>query len=109
MGRLHPVRRQRGFAAAVSSGEAVCGIGLTEPGAGSDVSLIATRAERSSDGSYRLDGEKIFISNAGIATHLVPVCPDRCASQERAVGVPFADEHAGGCRSSRCNSCAMTM
>lgn len=53
-----------GFAAAVSSGEAVCGIGLTEPGAGSDVSLIATRAERSSDGSYRLDGEKIFISNA---------------------------------------------
>ncbi len=60
-----------GFAAAVGAGEAVCGIGLTEPGAGSDVSLIATRAERESDGSYRLDGEKIFISNAGIATHLV--------------------------------------
>jgi acyl-CoA dehydrogenase len=60
-----------GFAAAVGAGEAVCGIALTEPGAGSDVSLIATRAERESDGSYRLDGEKIFISNAGIATHLV--------------------------------------
>lgn len=60
-----------GFVDGVVSGRAICGIGLTEPGAGSDVSLIATQAERTSDGSYRIDGDKVFISNAGVATHLV--------------------------------------
>ncbi|HYA65161.1 MAG TPA: acyl-CoA dehydrogenase [Burkholderiaceae bacterium] len=35
---------------------------LTEPQAGSDLSLVRTRAERQSDGSYRLFGQKIFIT-----------------------------------------------
>jgi 3-(methylthio)propanoyl-CoA dehydrogenase len=35
---------------------------LTEPQAGSDLSLIKTRAERQPDGSYRLRGQKIFIT-----------------------------------------------
>jgi len=59
------------FAGGVAAGQVICGIGLTEPGAGSDVSLIATTARKDSEGSYLLDGEKVFISNAGVATHLV--------------------------------------
>src|SRR6201991_4011297 len=35
---------------------------LTEPGAGSDVGALRTRAERADDGSYRLKGTKIFIT-----------------------------------------------
>src|SRR5256714_10782431 len=35
---------------------------LTEPGAGSDVGALRTRAERAADGSYRLKGTKIFIT-----------------------------------------------
>ena len=35
---------------------------LTEPQAGSDVGALTTRAERQSDGSYRLWGQKIFIT-----------------------------------------------
>jgi alkylation response protein AidB-like acyl-CoA dehydrogenase len=35
---------------------------LTEPQAGSDLSLVRTRAERQSDGRYRLFGQKIFIT-----------------------------------------------
>ena len=35
---------------------------LTEPQAGSDLAAIRTRAEPQSDGSYRLSGQKIFIS-----------------------------------------------
>lgn len=58
------------FAEAVSTGRAICGVGLTEPVAGSDVSQIATTAQQLSDGSFVLDGEKTLISNAGIATHL---------------------------------------
>lgn len=35
---------------------------LTEPQAGSDLSLVRTRAERQADGRYRLFGQKIFIT-----------------------------------------------
>src|SRR6202041_327732 len=35
---------------------------LTEPQAGSDVGALRTRAERSSDGTYRIKGAKIFIT-----------------------------------------------
>ena len=35
---------------------------LTEPQAGSDVGALRTRAERAQDGSYRITGQKIFIT-----------------------------------------------
>lgn len=35
---------------------------LTEPQAGSDVGALATRAEKQADGSYRIFGQKIFIT-----------------------------------------------
>jgi acyl-CoA dehydrogenase len=35
---------------------------LTEPQAGSDVGALKTRAERNSDGSYRITGQKIYIT-----------------------------------------------
>jgi alkylation response protein AidB-like acyl-CoA dehydrogenase len=35
---------------------------LTEPQAGSDLNAVKTRAERASDGTYRLFGQKIFIT-----------------------------------------------
>lgn len=38
---------------------------LTESDAGSDIGALTTRAVRTSDGSYRLSGNKIFITNAG--------------------------------------------
>jgi acyl-CoA dehydrogenase len=43
-------------------GETVCALGITEPGAGSDMAALATRAERRG-GHYRLTGSKIFITN----------------------------------------------
>src|SRR5581483_4613579 len=49
-------------------GSAVFGFAVTEPDAGSDVSRIAVKAERRGD-SWALTGTKVFISNAGIATH----------------------------------------
>lgn len=36
---------------------------LTEPGAGSDVGALKTKAVRQSDGTYLITGQKIFISN----------------------------------------------
>ena len=36
---------------------------LTEPGAGTDVGALKTKAARQSDGTYLISGQKIFISN----------------------------------------------
>lgn len=43
-------------------GEILGCYGLTEPGAGSDAANIQTKADKSADGSYRLNGSKIWIS-----------------------------------------------
>ncbi|SPR96399.1 acyl-CoA dehydrogenase [Cupriavidus taiwanensis] len=44
------------------SGQWTGTMNLTEPQAGSDVGLVRTRAERQSDGTYKLFGTKIFIT-----------------------------------------------
>ena len=53
------------FIPPLAAGEVLGGFGLTEPGAGSDASGTRTRAVREGDG-YRLNGSKIFITNAGV-------------------------------------------
>ena len=46
----------------IIAGDTVCALGITEPGTGSDMAALATRAVR--DGaSYRITGSKIFITN----------------------------------------------
>jgi len=59
---------QRASLRAFSRGTRIAAFALTEPEAGSDVASIATRAEPCDEG-YRLDGEKLFISNLGIADY----------------------------------------
>jgi acyl-CoA dehydrogenase len=54
----------------VAKGERICAFALTEPEAGSDVASIKTIARRT-DAGWRIDGEKVFISNVGIAHHYV--------------------------------------
>src|SRR5437660_3895306 len=52
----------------LATGEMIAAFCLTEPGSGSDAFSIRTRAVKSADGShYVLDGEKIWITNGGIA------------------------------------------
>jgi acyl-CoA dehydrogenase len=46
----------------IVSGEWACNMSLTEPQAGSDLAAVRARAEDAGDGSYRLFGQKIFIS-----------------------------------------------
>jgi alkylation response protein AidB-like acyl-CoA dehydrogenase len=59
------------------AGELRCAYALTEPGAGSDLGSLATRAQPSEAGGWRLTGEKVFIHNAPIADFaLVLACSD---------------------------------
>ncbi len=51
----------------LASGEMIAAFCLTESGAGSDAASIRTSAKRQADGSWLLNGEKIWITNGGIA------------------------------------------
>lgn len=46
----------------LTAGEYTCGMALTEPDFGSDLSSVTTRAEKQADGTYKLYGTKRFIS-----------------------------------------------
>ena len=64
-----PEQRKRWLPAALA-GEAIGGLAVTEPEAGSDVAGIKTRARRDGDG-WVLDGTKVFISNGAWADFVV--------------------------------------
>jgi alkylation response protein AidB-like acyl-CoA dehydrogenase len=51
----------------LASGELIAAFCLTEAGSGSDAASIKTQAVKNPDGSFTLDGEKIWITNGGIA------------------------------------------
>lgn len=57
---------QRSWLERTRAGAAISAFALTEPGSGSDVAATATTAVRVPEG-WRLDGEKTWISNGGIA------------------------------------------
>jgi alkylation response protein AidB-like acyl-CoA dehydrogenase len=59
--------QKRRYLPGLADGTRVGAYALTEPGAGSDAQGIRTRATRQPDGSWRLDGTKQFITNAGFA------------------------------------------
>lgn len=51
----------------LATGEMIAAFCLTESGAGSDAASIRTSAKANGDGSWTLNGEKIWITNGGIA------------------------------------------
>jgi acyl-CoA dehydrogenase len=74
--------QKRRYLPGIVSGETVCALGITEPGTGSDMASISTRAVRDGD-HYRLTGSKIFITNGVygdlyfVAARTGPGTPDR--------------------------------
>src|SRR5260370_1851933 len=61
---------------AIVRGETVCALGITEPGTGSDMAGIATRAVRDGD-PYLLTGRNIFITNRGYRRPYFVAAPTR--------------------------------
>jgi isovaleryl-CoA dehydrogenase len=57
--------QKKRFLPEAASGEKIGGLCMTEPGAGTDVLAMKTKARRDGD-AYVLDGRKTFITNAGV-------------------------------------------
>ena len=63
----------------MASGEAIAALGLTEPGAGSDLKAIQTTAVREGD-DYVINGQKVYISNGQLCDIVILACKtDRAA------------------------------
>lgn len=56
--------------AKIAAGEAVCSLGFSEPGSGSDVFAAVTRATPDGNG-WRINGSKMFTSGANIAKYVL--------------------------------------
>jgi alkylation response protein AidB-like acyl-CoA dehydrogenase len=64
-----PAQRERFFVPALA-GDKIAGFGLSEPDGGSNVRALKTRAERV-PGGWKLNGSKLYITNAPIADFLL--------------------------------------
>lgn len=56
------------------AGEAIASLGYSEPGSGSDVFAAQCKATRESDGSWRINGTKMFTSGANLASYVLMLC-----------------------------------
>ena len=73
--------QKRRFLPRMAGGELIGAIGMSEPGAGSDLQALKTRAARDGD-SYVVNGSKIFITNgflAGLIALVVKTTPGQGA------------------------------
>ncbi|MER6630560.1 acyl-CoA dehydrogenase family protein [Streptomyces sp. NPDC000987] len=70
--RFGSERQRREVLGAAADGS-VLAIAMSEPSAGSDVGALRCRAERQPDGSWLIEGQKTWISNAHIADSILLV------------------------------------
>ena len=87
--------QKEAYLPAVAAGEKIAAFALTEPGSGSDVASIETRAEELGD-HYRVDGAKTYISNGGIADFYVLFARTGEAPGARGISAFIMDSDADG-------------
>jgi acyl-CoA dehydrogenase len=78
--------QKRRFIPGIIAGETYFCIGLSEPEAGSDLAALKTRAERV-DGGWRVNGRKIWTSNAHRAHYMVALVRTSPAGEARHAGM----------------------
>ena len=84
--RLGTEAQRERFLPAIVRGEISFCIGLSEPGAGSDLASLRSRATRV-DGGWRLNGRKIWTTNAQHCQFMIGLF--------RTAGTPETDKHQG--------------
>jgi len=82
----------------MARGELVGAIAMTEPGTGSDLQSVRTRAQREGD-YYRLNGSKTFISNGKLAGVILVVC--KTDTSKGAAGISLMAVETAQCKGFR--------
>jgi acyl-CoA dehydrogenase family member 9 len=71
----------------LAAGRKLAGFALTEPGAGSDAYNIQSRATLQPDGSWKLNGEKCYIGNAGPGSVFVAFARSEVDGKDRHIAL----------------------
>jgi len=70
----------------IAAGRLTFGIGMSEPDSGSDLSSVRTKAEKV-DGGWRIEGRKVWTTNAHHADYLIVLCRTEPKSEDRYAGL----------------------
>lgn len=70
----------------IAAGKLTFGIGMSEPDSGSDLSSVRTRADKV-DGGWRMEGRKVWTTNAHHADYLIVLCRTEPKSEDRYAGL----------------------
>ena len=87
---------KRRYLPGVRDGKTIAAFALSEPDAGSDVAALAMTAKSDGPAHIRLDGEKTWISNGGIADHYVVFARSGEAPGARGLSAFVVDADAPG-------------
>lgn len=71
----------------IAKGEALFCIGMSEPGSGSDLASVRTRAEQQEDGGWLLNGQKIWTTNAMHSDYMIALVRTSGTSADRQQGL----------------------
>jgi len=82
------------------SGEAIGAIAMTEPGAGSDLKNISTRAVREGD-EWIINGQKVYISNGQLADFVIVACKTDIGEGARGMSLILVETDREGFRRGR--------
>ena len=71
----------------ISRGQALFCIGMSEPGSGSDLASVRTRAEPQADGGWLLNGQKIWTTNAMHSDYMIALVRTSGTAADRQQGL----------------------
>ncbi|MCT2558802.1 acyl-CoA dehydrogenase family protein [Tsuneonella sp. YG55] len=78
--------QRRAYIPRICRGEALFCIGMSEPGAGSDLAAVRTRAERTGDG-WRLNGQKLWTTGAHHVDYMIALVRTSGGPEDRHAGL----------------------
>ncbi|MNM46439.1 Acyl-CoA dehydrogenase [compost metagenome] len=85
----------------IASGEVICSLAMTEPGTGSDLQAVRTRAVKKGD-KYIVNGSKTFISNGQISDIVVVVAKTDTSQGAKGISLFIVDTKSPGFRRGKC-------
>lgn len=95
LARFGSDEQKRDYLAPILRGEKVAAIAVTEPGAGSDVAGLRTKAVPV-EGGWSLHGTKMFITNAGLADVMIVAARSDEGERHRGISTFLVERDAPG-------------